>query len=595
MKYTLLRSFWALAQCLSFVLSAQTQPLRLLGHSPRSHAVEVAPLSTIQLYFNKPVPDTSQWRQIRITGNLNGRYDFAAAWQVDARVLDLLPAQPYALRERINVILPRSFFASQGDTSVGGYEFSFNAASSMNAVVFQRQATLLLDSLAIPIMLMPHDLNRDHWLDFAIGNDSPLNPLQAVPIGIFLATGNLARFDAFFKPAGLSPCCLLMTPLNEDCWSDLAVLEAIGDSLHIFDTSSGTIVQKRSYPTPDRSIWLQASDCDLDGDIDLASGSLSKGVQIFINDSAGNFGNVYPIGTGLASRAGNAADMDNDGDPDLVIGEFQPPNRDLLKVYLNDGFGKFFESDSITIGYSILIYLVDLNRDGFLDVLSVAVYASSIEIFLNDQFGGLLPLTQIRVPGSSFAIPTFIDFGDFNHDGWLDFACAISGTGSHPDSNVVIYTNQEGKNFVQTGALIVGKEPKGLTIVDLNNDQLLDLAVVSSQDRKLHIFLGERATSVEEDHGELPATWELGRAYPNPFSQTTNVVLSNIKSPARLEIFDAQGRRVLSRKLIPGFNATAEYRWDGRDQRGNFVANGLYLIKAHNERKTVTVKVVFMR
>jgi hypothetical protein len=562
--------------------------------------MEVAPLSPIQLHFNKPVADTSQWRQIRLTGHLKGRYDFSAVWRNNARELDLLPVQSYALGERINVTLPRGFFASQGDTVARGYAFGFNAAASTHAIAFQRQVTLPLDSLSDPIMLVPHDLNRDHRLDFAIGNNSPLNPIKAVPIGVFLGTSGVARFDSYFKLAGLSPCCLLTAPLNEDRWSDVAVLEAIGDSMHIFGTENGVITQKRSCPTPNGTIWLQTIDFDLDGDNDLVTGSLSQGVRIFINDGAGNFDEVYPIGTGLPSRAGNVADMDNDGDLDLIVGEIQtqPATRDLLRVYLNDGNGKFLAGVPLTnSGYTILTYPVDLNRDGFLDVLAVVVVrVPTIEIFINDQFGGLLPLTQFQPPGSSYdAIPTFVDFGDFNHDGWLDFACAISGTISRPDSSVVIYTNQEGKGFLHTGTLIIGKEPKGLAVADINNDQLLDLAVISSQSRKLHLFFGERATGVDDERSELPTTWELGKAYPNPFSEMTTVTISKITSPLHLEIFDTQGRLILSQKLVPDFNAAAQFRWNGRDQRGQPATNGVYLIKAQHGRQTATTKVVLMR
>ncbi|HEX37526.1 MAG TPA: T9SS type A sorting domain-containing protein, partial [Candidatus Cloacimonetes bacterium] len=72
--------------------------------------------------------------------------------------------------------------------------------------------------------------------------------------------------------------------------------------------------------------------------------------------------------------------------------------------------------------------------------------------------------------------------------------------------------------------------------------------------------------------------------YPNPFSHTLTISFSTphgYLQNRRLEIYNVQGQ--LIRKLDIGNEN--EIKWDGRDRYGNFVCNGLYLIRI--ERKDV--------
>ncbi|MDM7915658.1 MAG: FlgD immunoglobulin-like domain containing protein, partial [Candidatus Eisenbacteria bacterium] len=62
---------------------------------------------------------------------------------------------------------------------------------------------------------------------------------------------------------------------------------------------------------------------------------------------------------------------------------------------------------------------------------------------------------------------------------------------------------------------------------------------------------------------------------PNPFAGSTQLVLARSpQSAARLEIFDASGRRVRSIDWPAG---RASLSWDGADQAGRALPAGVYL------------------
>ncbi len=87
--------------------------------------------------------------------------------------------------------------------------------------------------------------------------------------------------------------------------------------------------------------------------------------------------------------------------------------------------------------------------------------------------------------------------------------------------------------------------------------------------------------SVEIASPEFPHQFALGQNYPNPFNAETTIEyqISGQSQPLRLEIFDVLGKRV--RVLVDEQQTAGQYRivWDGRDDRGQEVASGIYLYK----------------
>lgn len=81
-----------------------------------------------------------------------------------------------------------------------------------------------------------------------------------------------------------------------------------------------------------------------------------------------------------------------------------------------------------------------------------------------------------------------------------------------------------------------------------------------------------------------PTSYSLGQNYPNPFNASTVIQFALPKtSDVKLEIFNVLGQKVVTlvdEELQTGYKQVV---WDGKDQRGNSVATGIYFYRIRAE------------
>lgn len=94
--------------------------------------------------------------------------------------------------------------------------------------------------------------------------------------------------------------------------------------------------------------------------------------------------------------------------------------------------------------------------------------------------------------------------------------------------------------------------------------------------------------------GGMPAEFYLAPAYPNPFNLATVIAYGLPEAaPVRLSIYNLLGQEVI--KLVEGVQPAGgqQVHWDGRNQNGNAVSSGIYLIRlsagAHQFIRRVTL------
>jgi len=94
---------------------------------------------------------------------------------------------------------------------------------------------------------------------------------------------------------------------------------------------------------------------------------------------------------------------------------------------------------------------------------------------------------------------------------------------------------------------------------------------------------------------ETPPGLQL-RTYPNPFNPSVQISFS---SPGRgfvkATVHDAAGRRVVTLAARPMSEGPHTLRWDGRDERSNPVASGVYFLRLQAGGRTETTKLVLLR
>ncbi|MDH7604112.1 MAG: FlgD immunoglobulin-like domain containing protein [Melioribacter sp.] len=101
-------------------------------------------------------------------------------------------------------------------------------------------------------------------------------------------------------------------------------------------------------------------------------------------------------------------------------------------------------------------------------------------------------------------------------------------------------------------------------------------------------------TSVIDNPNEIPNDFILGQNYPNPFSTSTSIPYGlNKESDVQITIYDILGRVV--RKFNFGLQSRGIYNivWDGRNNFGQKVANGIYFYKLDAGGESQVKKMIF--
>ena len=188
---------------------------------------------------------------------------------------------------------------------------------------------------------------------------------------------------------------------------------------------------------------VYAADLDGDGDADVLSGAISSDAVMWyenrLNEASGDFGPGSTI-----SDAGNAvfaADLDGDGDADVLVAS---RSDDRIAWHENtDGAGTFSSGTIIagpTLGnpvdFVVAVYAIDLDGDGDADVLSASSNDDRIVWYENTGNGptGFSTGTTIT-SGASGAIAVYAT--DLDGDGDIDVLSA-----SRDDNRIAWYENR---------------------------------------------------------------------------------------------------------------------------------------------------------
>jgi len=106
------------------------------------------------------------------------------------------------------------------------------------------------------------------------------------------------------------------------------------------------------------------------------------------------------------------------------------------------------------------------------------------------------------------------------------------------------------------------------------------------------------STDVEDitPDGLLPESYALAQNYPNPFNPSTQIELSlPTASHVQLEVFNVLGRtvrRLIDQKLPAGVH---RIEFDGRSDRGNRVASGVYFYRIKAEDFVQSRKMILLK
>jgi len=203
---------------------------------------------------------------------------------------------------------------------------------------------------------------------------------------------------------------------------------------------------------------LSAADLDEDGNLDVvASGPRTPSLAWFRGDGAFGFDGPRLIGTPTVVRAA-VADLDGDGHVDIAEQKGVGTASSSLRIVRGDGSGAFALAAEFETGLFFDLAAVDIDEDGDLDLLAPP------KSFLNDGSGGFdlgrtLP----------FDLPANMVLQDFDQDGTVDLY-------QHSPGQVLILRGRGNGEFRAPRTFpYLGGVPSEIGVVDLDGDGREDI------------------------------------------------------------------------------------------------------------------------
>ena len=458
--------------------AAGAADLAVLSVEPTPRAIAAPRRAVITVHFDKPVkpssivPLQSFWAFGRWSGTVTGTFAFSDG---DTTV-SLIPDHNFSAGENVMVILSHDIEATDNtNLRPGGYSFQFWVRSEFAPLVFadidhlNTRTTPGINSRAYGAIAS--DLNGDRSMDLAIINE------DTADLRVFLNRNDQSGLyvEPFIQPT--FPLGNRASPnepadFNRDGRVDLCVANINVDTVSVLlGNGNGTFAPQQLINVGFTPRGVAVLDADGDGDVDIVNTNTDAGggmgnLSVILNNGSGVFGGSTFFEGGVDGEwALGAADMNNDGLLDLVIGA-QSGGR--VVVNLNNGNGTFSPQTPRIASGVWMLALGDVNGDGNDDVAVVQNAINRGGILLGDGLGGLAaPVNHVV---DSF--PIAVDLADMDGDGDLDWITSSYG------GDWFLFTNNGAGTFTFNQEFLAPQAASCATAVDFDNDGDVDLALI---------------------------------------------------------------------------------------------------------------------
>lgn len=306
------------------------------------------------------------------------------------------------------------------------------------------------------------------------------------------------------------------------------------------------------------SMDARFADVDQDGDLDLIIANEFRPNLLLLNDGSGRFTNVSATHlpqTRRDSEDVGVADFDRDGDVDIVI---VSEDDQVNELYLNDGQGRFTDaSERLPVtGVSNAVLVADIDLDGDADIL-IGNNGQNV-VLINNGAGFFSDETAQRLPQLA-DVTQDLELGDVDGDGDRDLLLGNEGANR-------LLLNTGGGFFRDESAdriplVAAPEETREADFGDVDGDGDLDVLFANV---RLFVAGASRQNRLLINNGQGYFRDETATRLPADEDQSMDGDVVDIDADGDLDIVTA------NLDSVAGLPANARYRVYVNDGQGRF-------------------------
>jgi hypothetical protein len=390
----------------------------------------------------------------------------------------------------------------------------YSGVTAFGATAFAAKASFTTG--AAPVAETSADLDGDGKVDKVIVNraSNSISILRNTSTG----SGSVSFAPKISVPTGIDPFSVALGDLDGDGKLDIAVGNYTSQTVSVFRNSSTgpgaiSLDPKIDIAAPGQPKGASIRDLNKDGRADLVLANYSSGdVSVFknIGTSIGSISLAPAIAFAVGGFPSAVAigDLDNDGLPDIATSTAGGNTVALLKNTSSGGTISFGVHVDFAAAFTESICIADVDLDGNPDIVAGNLnfgLGNTLSIFRNTGTTGAITSSSFaaRVDFTTGQGPTLISVADHNGDAKPDLA-----TSNLNGNSVSVFINQSSPGTISTASFAPKVDfPAGQcvsgSIVDLDGDGKLDISFTEQSQNIISVL---RRQIVPVAPTALPAT-----------------------------------------------------------------------------------------
>lgn len=342
---------------------------------------------------------------------------------------------------------------------------------------------------AFPRAILAVDLNKDNKVDLVSTNRNAnsISVLLNTGAGVFAAPVTLA--------VGTNPRMARPVDVDKDNDVDLVVTNPNSKNIStLLNNGAAVFTAGATIALDQLPSRFDTGDFDADGNIDLAvvlfsaaDGNPALGVaEVLFGNGTGGFPETLRYGTGGAAQDLVVADLNADGKLDLLTADSL---RDAASIVYGVGGGEFASDVRVPVnGQPRELVAVDLDADSDLDLVVITQQNTAVLTLKNNGSGGFTLGNSVALAGT----PRGLAVGNINTADTIPDVAVTQLAGSN---GVRVLFGKGDGTLLTTGGTVAlpGRDPRSVSIGDLNKDGKADLVTGDSNEDELSIALGDGA------------------------------------------------------------------------------------------------------